>query len=521
MPQTAVIYARYSSHQQRDVSIEQQVDACLRYAQENDLDVLRVYADRAMTGTNDNRPDFQAMIRDSASRAFSFVIVYSLDRFSRDRYDSAVHKHTLKEHGVRVLSAMENIQDNPTGVLMESILEGFAEYYSKELAQKIRRGQRSNAEKCLAPGSLPLGYKKGGDGRYEIVPEEAAVVREIYTRIAQGELFASIYEDLNRRGITTKHGRKWTTNSFSKLLSNERYVGVYEYAGVKVEGGVPPILERELYDRVQARCRSKANPRGPQKRRRETGVYLLTGKVYCGYCRGAMVGTSGTGKHGELHYYYACRSRIKGGSGCKKKSVPRDRLEDAVARAIQGLIFDPENAERIAEELLAFMAADRETEAAAAYRSRIAVLEKERANTLRAIRQGVIAPSVQDMLTGIEDELADLSARLALEEDRRSLSITKAEILAILALFRDGDMTDKVFQERLFDAFLVRAYVYDDRVRLILNYTGIGSNELDVPLEIENLDPPPGSDSALSCPLGLSYPNPAFIQGLVVVDVWV
>lgn len=519
MPQLAVIYARYSSHQQRDVSIEQQVKACQKYAKDNNLEVLRVYDDHAMTGTNDNRPAFQQMIRDSAARAFDFVIVYSLDRFSRDRYDSAIHKHTLKEHGVRVLSAMENIQDNPTGVLMESILEGFAEYYSKELAQKIRRGQRSNAEKCLAPGSLPLGYKKGGDGKYEIVPEEAAVVREIYRRVADGEAFRSIYDDLNARAILTKYGRKWTTNSFSRLLSNVRYIGVYEYAGVRVEGGVPAILDRALFDRVQARCRSKANPRGPQKRRRESGTYLLTGKVYCGYCRGAMVGTSGTGKHGELHYYYACRSRIKGGSGCKKKSVPRDRLEDAVARAIQGLIFDPENAGRIADQLLAFMAEDRETDEARSYRARIAVLEKEQANTLRAIRQGVIVPSVQNMLAGIEAELADLSGRLALEEDRRSLTVTRAELLAILALFRDGDLSDKSFQERLFDAFLVRAYVYDDHVRLVLNYTGIGSNELDVPLDLEPPDDSPGSDSALSCPLDVPYPNTVFVRGLILVDV--
>ena len=122
----AVIYARYSSHNQRDVSIEQQVAACRKYADKNGMEILRIYDDHAMTGTNDNRPEFRRMIRDSASGAFSCVIVYSLDRFSRDRYDSAVHKHTLRDNGVKVLSATENIQDNPTGILMESILEGFA-----------------------------------------------------------------------------------------------------------------------------------------------------------------------------------------------------------------------------------------------------------------------------------------------------------------------------------------------------------------------------------------------------------
>ncbi len=149
----AVIYARYSSHNQRDVSIEQQVKADREYAERLGLKVITVYADRALTGTNDNRPEFQRMIEDAKKRIFSYVIVYSLDRFARDRYDSVVYKRQLKECGVRVLSAMENIGDDPTGVLMESLLEGLAEYYSKELAAKIRRGLNDNAEKCLVASS--------------------------------------------------------------------------------------------------------------------------------------------------------------------------------------------------------------------------------------------------------------------------------------------------------------------------------------------------------------------------------
>ncbi len=520
MSQPAVIYARYSSHMQRDVSIEQQVDACRKYARENDLEILRVYDDHAMSGTNDNRPAFQQMIKDSASRAFSFVIVYSLDRFSRDRYDSAVHKHTLKEHGVRVLSAMENIQDNPTGVLMESILEGFAEYYSKELAQKIKRGQRSNAEKCLAPGSLPLGYTKGPDGKYAVVPEEAAVVREVFRRVADGEAFVSIFQDLNDRAILTKRGRLWNRNSFSKMLSNERYIGVYEFAGVRVEGGVPPIIERGLFDRVQLYLGNKKSPRGPQRRQREGGVYLLTGKLYCGECKGAMVGTSGTGKHGELHYYYACRGKIKEGSSCRKRNVSRDYIEGVIAREILAQIFAPDNAEYIADQLLSYLSENQETEEMRNYAARIAQLEKERDNTLRAIRQGVFAPSVQEMLTQIEAELSSLRARLSIEQDRHSLNITKAEILAVLDLFREGDLASKEYQAKLIDTFLVRAYLYDDRVTLALNYTGIGTSDIEIPFDIDAAAAPPGSDKAPASPLDRPYPNrPVFVQGLCLVRV--
>ena len=519
MPQLAVIYARYSSHMQRDVSIEQQVNACRKYAQENGLEILRVYDDRAMTGTNDNRPAFQQMIKDSAARAFQFVIVYSLDRFSRDRYDSAIHKHTLKEHGVRVLSAMENIQDNPTGVLMESILEGFAEYYSKELAQKIRRGQRNNAEKCLAPGSLPLGYKKGADGKYEIIPAEAAIVREIFRRVSDGEAFAAIFDDLNNRAILTKRGRPWTKSSFSKLLSNERYIGIYEFAGVRVEGGVPPIIDKTLFDRVQIYCKQKTNPRGPQKRRREFGTYLLTGKLYCGECKGAMVGTSGTGKHGELHFYYGCKGKLKENTGCRKRNVARDYIEAVIARAIQALIFSPENAELIADELLTYIRDNRETDEMLNYKARIAQLEKEQANTLKAIRQGVVVASVQEMLLEIESELSSIKARLAIAQDRNRLDITKDEILAILEIFRAGDLTSKEFQEQLIDTFLVRAYLYDDRAKLILNYTGIGSNEIEIPFDVDDVDTGGSSDKDCLSPLDPHYTNPRFIQGLYVVQI--
>ena len=124
----AVIYARYSSDNQRDASIDQQVKECQKYADQMGLEIVRVYDDRALTGKTDKRPSFLRMIKDSAKGGFKYVIVYTLDRFSRNKYDSAIHKHTLKENGVKVLSAMEHITDDPTGALMESILEGFAQY---------------------------------------------------------------------------------------------------------------------------------------------------------------------------------------------------------------------------------------------------------------------------------------------------------------------------------------------------------------------------------------------------------
>ena len=212
-----VIYARYSSHSQRDVSIEQQIRACKQFADRHDIRVVKVYEDRALTGTNDKRPGFQQMIQDAKSGGWNYVIVYTLDRFARDRYDSAVYKRQLKNQGVKVLSAMENISDDPTGILMESMLEGLAEYYSKELSRKVQRGHEDNARKCLVNGALPLGYIKGSDSKYKICEPEADIVREIFQRVKDQEQLSDIITDLNNRGVTTKKGKAWNRSSFNQI----------------------------------------------------------------------------------------------------------------------------------------------------------------------------------------------------------------------------------------------------------------------------------------------------------------
>lgn len=518
LKEKAVIYARYSSHNQRDVSIDQQVAACRKYAADNGLEILRIYDDHAMTGTNDNRPEFRRMIRDSASGAFSYVIVYSLDRFSRDRYDSAVHKHTLKENGVRVLSATEGIGDNPTGILMESILEGFAEYYSRELSQKIRRGMLSNAEKGMVNGPVPFGYKKGPDGRFEVVPFEAGIVKEIFTRVAGGDPFVRIIDDLNARGVLTKSGRHWCHNSFSKMLSQEKYVGLYRCRDVTIENGVPPILDRALFDAVQLRLASKPNARGavPQKRRRAAGTYLLTGKLFCGHCSAPMVGVSGTGKSGVPFFYYACRSRRADRSSCPKTPVPRDLIESRLASAIYALISRPDVVDWLADAALDILHEQQDTDEIRMLQSRLDQLRAEKANLLHAIRLAPAIPSLLTALSDTEAEESSLSAKLSLAQSNASSSITRADITAFIRALTSGSVSDKAFQERLFDAFLVRAYVYDDHLRAVFAYTS--GQDITIPFDVstaaspDSLDiplPPGCSDKSSSPPPQFTYTNTA------------
>ena len=175
MGQKCVIYTRYSSDRQREESIEGQIRVCEEYAQRNGLEVLHIYADRAMTGRSDQRPEFLTMIRDAASMTFDTVLVYKLNRFARNRYDSAKYKHKLKKYGVKVVSAMENIADDPSGILLESVIEGMAEYYSVELAENVVRGMTENALEGKWPGGLvPLGYKLDAD-RHLVIDETNAL----------------------------------------------------------------------------------------------------------------------------------------------------------------------------------------------------------------------------------------------------------------------------------------------------------------------------------------------------------
>ena len=145
----AVIYARYSCEKQTEQSIEGQLRICYDYAERNGITIVGTYIDRATTGTNDKREQFQQMLKDSANGIWTMVLVYKLDRFSRNKYETAMNKKTLRDNGVKLVSAMENIPDTPEGIILESLLEGMAEYYSAELSQKVLRGLNENRQKGL------------------------------------------------------------------------------------------------------------------------------------------------------------------------------------------------------------------------------------------------------------------------------------------------------------------------------------------------------------------------------------
>lgn len=499
----AVIYARYSSHNQRDVSIDQQVKVITEFADRSNLKVISVYADRAISGTTDNRPEFQRMIEDAKSGGFQYVIVYSIDRFARDRFDSITYKKILKDHGVRVLSAMENISDDPSGILLESVLEGLAEYYSRELSQKIRRGLQDNAERGLVAASIPYGYMKGQDGKYAIHPEESKIVKEIFDRVLHKESYADIARDLNERGIKTKYKAEWNKSSF-KFLTNERYRGVYIYRDIRKEGGMPAIIDNDTFYAVQAEVERRNMPKGQtiNRRRRENTVYLLTGKCYCDCCKGGMVGKSGTGRHGGFYTYYACQNQFRHHT-CDMKQVKKDDLEKFVAGALKLVAMDDDALNMMVDLSIEAQQNKKTSSEATLLRAELQQTESAINNIMKAIEQGIITPDMKDRMTELSDRKERLKGQITvLEHNDKLETLTRGEIIAAFQLLRENQIENKDFQDTLFDIFLNSVHVGKEKITIVMKFRKNGSSTFELPFDPENIPDVEGSHKRIKWSLG-------------------
>ena len=388
----AVIYARYSSHSQREESIEGQLRECREYADRNGMTVVGSYIDRALSAQTDDRPEFQRMIKDSVKGLFKIVLVWRLDRFSRDRYDSAHYKHILKKNGVKVVSAKEHISEGPEGIILESLLEGYAEFYSAELSEKIHRGQKENALKGKNNGGgIPLGYALDKQTQKLVIdPETAPLVVEIFTRYADGETVRSMIEDFNARGLTTRKGKPFSMSSFNAPLKNRKYIGEYRYQDVVIPGGVPVIVPEELFCCV--RQRMEKNKRAPAHTKTKESEFLLTTKLFCGKCERMMVGESGKSHTGTMYYYYKC-GNAKRKKGCDKKAVKKDWIERAVVRLTMIRVLDEEKINRIIDALLALQ--EQEDVTIPALRRQFIETEKGIENLVNAIQQGILTASTK------------------------------------------------------------------------------------------------------------------------------
>ena len=459
----AVIYARYSSDNQREESIDGQLRECKAFAEKNDIQVIGTYIDRALSAKTDNRPEFQRMIKESAGRAFEMVLVWKLDRFARNRYDSAHYKSVLRRNGVKVVSATESISEGAEGILLESMLEGMAEYYSAELSEKVIRGLTENALKCkYNGGTLPVGYVIDENQFFQIDPLTAPAVLAAFQQYASGVNMRQIADEMNLKGVRTKAGGKMSINSVTSMLHNRKYIGEFRYRDIVQPDGIPAIVPKDLFDRVQERM--AANKKAPAKHKAED-EYLLTTKLFCGKCRCYMAGESGTGRNGT-HRYYKCVS-VKHHRGCDKKSVRKEWIENLAIELTRKVIFDDELIELLAKRALDVLNA--ESSVLPLLHKQYADTQKAIDNLIHAIEQGILTPSTKDRLEALEQEKSRLSVQIMREEMARP-TLTQDQVLFWFHRLRKLDMKKLDHRRRLIDTFINAIYLYEDHLEFVFNY---------------------------------------------------
>lgn len=461
-----VIYARYSSSAQTEQSIEGQLRVCHEFAEKKGYKVINEYIDRAMTGRNDNRPEFQKMITDSNKKEFQYILVYKLDRFSRNKYDNAIYKHKLQQNGVRVISATEAISDTPEGMLMEGLLEMFAELYSRDLSQKVKRGIRENILKGFSiGGGLLYGYKVENK-KIVINEEQSPAVKFIFEEYAKGTRKSEIIAKLNEMGYKTNKNKKFTQNSIQNCLKNAKYIGHYKNEYIDDENYFPQIIEKKLFYKVQDMLKLKkrfsTKPKEP---------FMLSGKVFCGHCGANMIGTSGTSHTGRTHSYYTCLERNKR-HNCNKKNENKVELENEVFEKAYSKILDKNKLEEIAEGLYQEYKKDITNNKIKDYETRLNNIELQ----FDRITEQLIKTENQNVIKRLNNQADDLTEQKeTLQQELKKLKLasqltcSKEMILEELKLFLNGNPTDQEFKQKLFNLFITAVYVFDDYLNIYID----------------------------------------------------
>ena len=472
-----VIYARFSSSRQNETSIEAQLEECYNYCKQNKYIVVAEYIDRAASARTDNRPQFQQMIQDSEKKMFEGIIVYQLDRFARSREDSAHYKHKLKKNGVKVYSAKEPISDDPSSILVESVLEGMAEYYSVELSQKVTRNLKQNAERgWFNGGNAPLGYKvvTVNCGTYtkrklEIDPEIAPVVKEIFEMRADDTRLLDIVDYLNNKGYKTVKGKPFQKTSLENMLRNKKYIGTNVYKGVEYPGTIPAIIDKELFDRVQRVVEKYKHAPAIAKASEE---YILTTKLLCGQCKKAMVGISGTSQNGSTYKYYSCNSARK--KKCNRKNLSKSFIENVVVNECRN-ILNNQNIINIAKKIYQICQKENAQNCLLkALDKQIRTLNRNIENLIKALENGENVDLISERITTKRNELAEARKQYAIESTK-IVNLTEREIQFFLVQLRNGKIDDIKYRKTLVNLFINRIYVYDEEITIIFN---VGKNPL-------------------------------------------
>ena len=485
--ENCVVYARFSSHGQNEQSIEAQVRICKEFAESKNLKVINIYPDKARTGTNDSRPEFQRMIADAQSGAFKYVIVYMFDRFARNRRDSIMYKEMLKEkYGIRVLSALEPIAEDEGGEFYEMFLEWNAEKYSKRLSKRVKDGlDTSVANGTYCGGTLIYGYRinqepiNGKPNKFikkvVINEEEAQIVNFAFEEYSKGATKQEIAQKLNEQGYRFK-GKMFKGKSFDKWFVNRKYTGEFTFGGRLCNNMYPKIVEPSVFEEVQKRLQANRYFLGGTATAREP--YLLTGKLFCGHCGTEMVADGGTSKLGKQHHYYACKKKKK--ALCDKKRENKDKLELYVTNCVRDFLSDKGNADVAIEEVLNYYEKRTDEVNLKSINAKIAKANKEveeLADAFVKAKSVLLQNTIEVKMQEYEKLLDDLHYQQAQLELERGYKLTKKDLLDFIQEILKGNPNDKEYQKKLIDNLVSQVFVSDDNTLVYFNISGGRSTE--------------------------------------------
>lgn len=454
---TAVIYARYSSNNQTEQSIEGQVHVCEDFAKRNNIVIVDMYVDRAISGTTDERDSFQKMLKDSNNKKWNYVLVYKLDRFARNKYEAAIHRKHLKDNGIKLLSAMENIPETPEGVLLESLLEGMNQYFSEELAQKVNRGLHESRMKGHCIGCEPYGYVKKDKMLY-INKSEADIVKRIFNDYVKGKSALQIAQDLQDENITNK-GKKFIAQTVRDILQRSVYTGILKKHGKVYDKIYPQIVSVELFDKAKARM--DKNRYGCRKKDHEN--FMLRNKIYCGVCGKKMYPVSAVSSNGNSLRYYICANTKQ--NSCDNKRIYKDFVEGCVDKLLKQQFCSPKILDKLVEDIYAsYKNSLGDNKMLIRLKNELQRVNKTIANIMLAIEQGVVTKTTKARLEELETQQISLHEKIIVEEAKEKYELSKEDISNYFKYAMSAGT------EFCYDTFIRFVKVYVDKIEIGLNY---------------------------------------------------
>ena len=478
----AVIYARYSTNKQKEMSIEGQIRVCEEYAKASGLSVIGFYNDRATTGKADKRGEFQRMVKDSHKRLFSYVIVYQFDRFARNIYDNLGYERKLQQNGVKVVSANEQIEDSASGRFMRNVLLAHNQYFSEELAVKVKRGMYDSFLRGYSSGSVIYGYDKikvdpnndhSKTKKFVINEKEAEVLRGIFADYVAGKKIVDIKKQLDENHIYNRKGKPFYKSTISKFLQNKMYIGTLKFAEHQRENAVPAIIESEVFMAAQARLSKNKHKPSVHKAKE---FYMLSLKSFCGYCKNTLVGDSATNNQGNTYRYYTCTSKKKRTAPCESKSVNKNWLEDLVVKNTVEKVLTDEMIQKAVRQLVAFNDKMETNSKIDNLENELKVVCSELENLINAIAGGLGITTIKDKVLELESKKADLLREIEEEKLNTPIKLELDEYIFWFESFKNGDINCDKFRERLIDTFINKIILWQDKIIIVYNIKD-GNNE--------------------------------------------